>query len=51
VFQKASPGSSYFSLRMDMDGYPDFACTFSVGAGAGAAGDLLTVKGRLCTEG
>jgi hypothetical protein len=51
VWQKASPGTSKFPLRLDVSGFPDFECTFSVGTGAGAAADLLTVKGRLCTGG
>jgi hypothetical protein len=51
VWQKASPGTSKFPIRLDVSGFPDFECTFSVGAGAGAAADLLTVKGRLCTGG
>ncbi len=51
IWQKASPGTSKFPLRLDVSGFPDIECTFSVGAGAGASIDLLTVKGRLCTGG
>lgn len=36
--------------RVDVSGFADFECTFSVGAGAGAAADVLTVRGRLCAD-
>lgn len=51
VWQKASPGTKNWPIRIDVTGFPDVECTFSVGAGSGASADLLTVKGRLCTKG
>jgi hypothetical protein len=51
IFDKASPGSKKWTVRLGISGYPDFECTFSVQAGAGAGADLLTVNARLCTEG
>lgn len=54
VWQKASPATAadtvYWSNRLDLVGFPDFQCAFSVGAGSGTAADVLTVKARLCTE-
>jgi hypothetical protein len=50
VFQKATPGSANWPIRLDVAGYPDLECTFAVGAGAGAAADLLTVYLRLCVD-
>lgn len=51
VWTKASPGTKRWAIRLDLEGFPDFECTFSVGGGAGAAGDVLTVKRQLCTKG
>ena len=51
IFEKASPGTKSWPARMGIAGYPDFECTFSVAAGAGADVDLLTVHARLCTKG
>lgn len=51
VWQKASPGTKNWTQRMDVEGFPDVQCTFSVGTGSGTSDDLLTVKGRLCTKG
>lgn len=45
------PGTKKWPLRLDIEGFQDFECTFSVGSGSGAAGDLLTVKTQLCTKG
>jgi hypothetical protein len=47
---KASPGTSKFPIPFNMRGAPDFECPFSVGAGAGGAGDILRVTARLCAE-
>lgn len=49
VWQKASPGTKKWTYGVNLK-LPDMECTFSVGAGAGAAADLLTVKGRLCSQ-
>jgi hypothetical protein len=49
VWQKASPGTAKWTYGVNLK-LPDLECTFSVGTGAGAAADLLTVKGRLCAE-
>ncbi len=51
IFTKASPSSIKWPIQLNLEGFPDFECTFSVGAGAGAAADLLTVKQTLCTKG
>lgn len=51
IWDKASPGSKNWPIRLGLSGYPDFECTFSVQAGSGAAADLITVYARLCTEG
>lgn len=51
VWHKASPGTKNWPVRIDMAGYPDFECTFSVQAGSGAGIDLLTMRGRACVEG
>lgn len=51
VWNKATPGTKKWPLRLDLEGYPDFECTFSVGGGSGGSGDLLTVKTQLCTKG
>jgi hypothetical protein len=48
--QKATPATSTDGYRLDISGYPDWECTFSVGGGSGASADLLTVDIRLCTE-
>ncbi len=50
IWQKASPGSKNWPIRFNGGGYPAFQCSFAVGAGAGASGDLLTVKARVCTK-
>lgn len=50
TWQKASPGTKNFPIGLDIEGFPDFACAFSVGAGTGAAADVLTVRGRICTK-
>jgi hypothetical protein len=50
VWQKASPGSAKWSWRLDLKGYPDHECTFSVGTGSGAAADPLTVRRQMCAE-
>lgn len=50
VFQKASPGTKLWPIRLDVGGYPDIECAFTVGAGAATAvSDVLTVYLRLCT--
>lgn len=49
-FQKASPGTKTWDVSFDLGNYPDFECTFAVGAGAGAAADLLTVDVRMCAR-
>ena len=51
IWQKASPGTKMWPLRMDIEGYPDIACTASVGTGSAAAADLLTAGWRICTKG
>lgn len=48
TWRKASPGTANWPWRIDVEGYPDIQCAFSVGTGSGAAADLLTVRGRLC---
>lgn len=50
VWQKASPGSKNWPIRMNIKGFPDFECSFAVGSGTGGSADLLTVEGRLCAE-
>jgi hypothetical protein len=50
VWQKASPGSTKFARRVDVNGVPDLECTYSVGTGSGGAPDLLSVRGRLCVN-
>ncbi len=51
VWQKASPGTKKWPWRLDVNGFPDIECTFSVGTGAATAvSDVITVKGRLCTD-
>lgn len=50
AWRKASPGTKNWPWRVDIEGFPDVECTFSVGTGAGAAADLLTVKGRMCVK-
>lgn len=51
TWQKASPGSTNWVWRVDVEGYEDVECTVSVGAGTGAAADVVTVHGRLCVKG
>lgn len=48
IFQKASPGTKNFLVSFNLRSMPDFECTFSVGAGSGAAADLLSVDVRMC---
>lgn len=50
VWRKSSPGTKAWPLRLDVEGFPDFECSFAVGAGSGASADLLTVHARLCTK-
>lgn len=50
IWQKASPGTKNWAWRVDMNGFPDIECVFSVGTGAGAAADTIVVKGRLCAS-
>ena len=50
VFQKASPGTKNFLVSFDLLSMPDFECTFSVGAGSGAAADVITVDVRMCAR-
>ena len=45
-WQKATPGTANWVWRVDVSGYQDVECTFDVGAGAGAAADLLTAHVR-----
>ena len=51
TWQKASPGTKNWPIRLDLEGFPDFECTFSAVAGVAEAGDLLDVYARVCTEG
>lgn len=48
VWPFSSPGSASWHWPIDIAGVPDVECTFAVGAGSAAAGDLLTVRRRLC---
>ena len=50
VWQKATPGTAKWPWRVDITGFYDFECTFSVGTGSGAAADTLTVYRQLCVE-
>lgn len=49
-WDKASPGTANWPINLNMFGYKDFACAFSVGSGSTAAADSLTVHGKLCTK-
>jgi hypothetical protein len=51
IFRVPISGTSYaYPIRLNLNAFPDFECTFSVGAGSGDSSDLLTVQARLCTE-
>ncbi len=49
-WQKASPGTSKFPIRVDINGHADYECTVSSGAGTPAAADVVTVRARQCVE-
>lgn len=50
IFRKASPGSKNWLVSFDLHTMPDFECSLAVGAGSGAAADLVTVDVRLCSR-
>lgn len=51
TWTKASPGSSKWLWRVDIEGLQSFKCTMSVAGGTGASADTITAKVRLCTKG
>lgn len=51
TWTKASPGTSNWLWRVDIEGLQSIKCTMSVAGGTGASADLLTANLRLCTKG
>jgi hypothetical protein len=49
-WQLASPGTSKWKVTVRLDDSHAYECSVSVGAGTGAAADVITVERELCAE-